>query len=250
MSAASTSGRALAWWQLLRGANAFTAASNVLAGFLIVQRTWQPAAALAALTAASTCMYLAGMVLNDVCDAELDALERPERPIPSGRIAVSSAAVAGSSLIVVGLSLSWAAAWVIGHPMPGLIGVLLAVAIVQYDRSLKSTWIGPIAMGWCRFLNVLLGASASPAILGEAAALAFAAFVGLYSVALTQVARSETVGTISRKLRVRNLVARMIQGFIVIDAAAATVAAGWASGLAVLALLAPTIVLSRWAPMT
>ena len=35
-------------------------------------------------------LYLGGMVLNDVFDARLDAVERPERPIPSGRVSIRS----------------------------------------------------------------------------------------------------------------------------------------------------------------
>jgi hypothetical protein len=115
---------------------------------------------------------------------------------------------------------------------------------------LKTTWIGPVAMGWCRVLNVLLGASVARDLMHHWAALAFALGVGAYTLALTYVARSETIGAMSRKLRVRSLVTRLLQGFIVIDAAAATVAAGWWSGLAVLALLIPTILLARRAPMT
>src|SRR3954469_21668863 len=38
----------------------------------------------AGLVAASSCLYLAGMALNDYADPEADALERPGRPMPSG----------------------------------------------------------------------------------------------------------------------------------------------------------------------
>ncbi len=41
-----------------------------------------------ALTGASVCIYWAGMALNDYADRHLDAIERPERPIPSGRISL------------------------------------------------------------------------------------------------------------------------------------------------------------------
>lgn len=40
----------------------------------------------AGLAAASSCFYLAGMALNDYADREVDARERPNRPIPSGRV--------------------------------------------------------------------------------------------------------------------------------------------------------------------
>jgi 4-hydroxybenzoate polyprenyltransferase len=250
MSTAADQSRALAWWQLLRAANVFTAASNVIAGFLIVRRAWQPGDALTTLIAASACLYLAGMVLNDVCDAQLDAQDRPARPIPSGRIARRTASAAAWALLTAGLLLAWMAAWICGHAMPGLIGILLAFAIVRYDSVLKSTWMGPVAMGWCRTLNVLLGASAAGDLTRQWGALAYALGVGIYTVALTYIARSETIGAMSRRLRVQNLVTRLIQGFIVIDAVAATAAAGWQSGLVVLLLLIPTILLARRAPMT
>src|SRR5215204_3535760 len=116
MSGPPAHSRALAWWQLLRAANVFTAASNVIAGFLIVQRHWAPAETLALLIGASACMYLAGMVLNDVYDAELDAAERPERPIPAGHISRTTASSAGWALLTSGVLLSWLAAFSGGHP--------------------------------------------------------------------------------------------------------------------------------------
>ena len=250
MSTVAGESRALAWRQLLRAANVFTAASNVMAGFLVVAGRWAPAELMALLIAASACLYLAGMVLNDVFDAELDAVERPERPIPSGRISRGTAAAVGWTLLGVGVALAWAAAWTHGHALPGIIATLLALAIVLYDSKLKATPLGPPAMGCCRALNVLLGASAARDLAGHWPALGYALGIGLYTMALTAVARSETVGQWSRRRYVRSLVTRMIQGFIVIDAIAAGVAAGWPSALAVLALLVPTWLLERQAPMT
>jgi 4-hydroxybenzoate polyprenyltransferase len=250
MSTAASPSRALAWWQLLRAANVFTAASNVIAGFLIVRHSWRPAETLALLIGSSACLYLAGMVLNDVYDAELDAAERPERPIPAGHIPRTTASSAGYALLASGVLLSWLASMSAGHPMPGLIGILLAYAIVRYDRVLKSTWAGPLAMGWCRFLNVLLGASVALHITREGWAIGYAVAIGLYTILLTHIARSEAVGEWARRLRVRGLVTRMIQGFIVLDAVAAALGAGWQSGLIVLTLLIPTLLISRRAPMT
>jgi 4-hydroxybenzoate polyprenyltransferase len=250
MSTAVAENRALAWWQLLRAANVFTAISNIIAGFLIVEHRWQPPETLAALVAASACLYLAGMVLNDVFDAKLDGVERPERPIPSGRITRGRAATAGWLLLFGGMALSWVAAWTIGRALPGLIGSLLALAIVRYDKALKSTSLAPFAMGLCRFFNVTLGASIAENLWRPPTAVGYAALVGCYTVALTFIARSENAGTLARQLGVRQLVTRLLQGFIVIDAIAATVAAGWPSGLAVLLLLLPTLFIARWAPMT
>ena len=250
MSPSGAPSRAAAWRQLLRAGNVFTAASNVIAGFLLVRHKWEPTEALALLIGSSACLYLAGMVLNDVYDAARDAVERPERPIPAGHIDRTTASSAGWALLCGGVLLSWLAALAAGHPMPGLIGVLLAFAIVRYDKVLKSTWIGPVAMGWCRTLNVILGASVAGDLTRQGPALAYALGVGLYTVVLTHIAQTETAGNASRQAAVRRLVTRMIQGFIVLDAAAATLAAGWTAGLTVLALLVPTLLVARRTPMT
>jgi 4-hydroxybenzoate polyprenyltransferase len=45
----------------------------------------------AGLAAASVCLYWAGMAANGWPDRELDATERPERPIPSGRVTPNQA---------------------------------------------------------------------------------------------------------------------------------------------------------------
>ena len=79
--------RWFAWLQLVRLPNVFTAAADVAMGYLVTHDTLRPATHFALLAAASCLLYLSGMVLNDVFDADADARERPERPIPSGRVA-------------------------------------------------------------------------------------------------------------------------------------------------------------------
>jgi 4-hydroxybenzoate polyprenyltransferase len=243
-------GALLAWKQILRLGNVFTAASNVIAGFLIVRGEWSPGALLAPLVAASMLLYAAGMVLNDGFDAALDARERPERPIPSGRIRRTTALAVGWILLGAGLTLALGASLAHGLAAPIIVGACLAMTIVLYDAGLKSTPAGPWAMGWCRTLNVLLGASAAAQLGQHPVAWAYAAGIGLYTVALTYVARREVHDSPQRAQHIRRTVKRMILGFIVIDAMAATWAAGWASGLAVLALLIPSLIGARRAPMT
>ena len=150
--------RLLAWWQLLRAGNVFTAASNVVAGFLVVQGDWQPVGPLLLLILASMLLYEAGMVLNDAFDAQLDAVERPERPIPSGRISRAQAFSVGWVLLALGIICAWLVSRLISSVAPAVVGSSLAIVIVMYDSGLKKTWAGPLAMGWCRLLNVLLGA--------------------------------------------------------------------------------------------
>src|SRR5207247_76223 len=80
--------------QLVRPANLLTANADVLAGFAAVGL--KNPAALPLLLVATTALYGGGVVLNDVFDARLDAVERPERPLPSGRAAMGGASALGA----------------------------------------------------------------------------------------------------------------------------------------------------------
>jgi len=181
----------LAWWQLLRIGNVFTAISNILAGALLVRNEWSPLGPLVALAGASALLYTAGMVLNDAFDAEIDARERPERPIPSGRISRQQAFYVGFGLLTLGVGCSYFASWLLENRTSVYIGGLLAVAVVGYDGWWKKTEFGPSAMGICRYLNVLLGASVATDLLQEPTAWIYAAVVGMYTLGLTLFARSE-----------------------------------------------------------
>ena len=106
----------------------------------------------------SALMYMAGMVLNDVFDVEVDRAERPERPLPSGRIAVGWARWLGFEMLFFrrGVGRVGRASWrAIRGRRPWPIG--LAVLILLYNRVLKATFFGPIAMGGCRFLERAAG---------------------------------------------------------------------------------------------
>ncbi|WP_344946429.1 UbiA family prenyltransferase, partial [Actinomadura miaoliensis] len=63
----------------------------------------------AGLAAASVCLYWAGMALNDYADRRLDAVERPERPIPSGRVRPGTALAVAAGLTGAGVALAGAA---------------------------------------------------------------------------------------------------------------------------------------------
>ncbi len=76
--------RVTAWLQLLRLPNVFTAAADVTMGFLVTQRGLEPQLDFAMLVVASCLLYLSGMVLNDVFDAEVDAPSGPsDRFLPA-----------------------------------------------------------------------------------------------------------------------------------------------------------------------
>jgi 4-hydroxybenzoate polyprenyltransferase len=143
------------------------------------------------------------MVLNDVFDIEQDRAERPQRPLPSGRISYAFARSLGFGMLLVGL-LSGVIAGLLpsSEPVltwrPGAVAGLLALCIVGYDAWLKRTPWGPVAMGGCRFLNVLLGMSVAMAAdtpwpLGGFAwhELLVAGGIGVYVAGITWFARHE-----------------------------------------------------------
>lgn len=138
-------------------------------------------------------LYGGGVVLNDVFDAELDKKERPERPIPSGLINKTSAAAFGILLLLGGV----VAAAFAGYPnllsLSTLLAVLIALAAVAYDKWMKHhPFFGPLNMGACRGLNLLLGMSLI------AYAVPFYWFIAflpvVYIAAITMISRGEVHG--------------------------------------------------------
>ncbi len=185
----------LAYLQLLRLPNVFTAMADVAMGFIFVRGVVGLSAAgfveLALLLVASSSLYLAGMVLNDCFDYETDRQERSGRPLPSGRIAKTTAARLGWGLLICGPIIASAAAYSLGSPRPILVAIALAVCILLYDGILKRSPLGPLAMGGCRMLNVLLGMSATGSAWAAENWLV-AAGIGVYIAGLTFFARSES----------------------------------------------------------
>jgi 4-hydroxybenzoate polyprenyltransferase len=189
-----------AWLQLLRLANVLTAVADVAMGYLVTHGDLRPTWHFALLAAASSLLYLSGMVLNDVFDAPVDARDRPQRPIPSGRISLRSASAVGWSMLTSGVLVAWFAGFSAGGWRPGAVATLLATCVVLYDAVLKRTPVAPLAMGACRTLNVLLGMSLAPLATevaspyvkwGTTATWLIAIGIGIYIVGVTIFARTE-----------------------------------------------------------
>jgi 4-hydroxybenzoate polyprenyltransferase len=172
--------------QLMRPANVVTAAADVAAGF-VVAATAGPVG-LAWLLVAGMALYAGGVVMNDVFDAKLDGLERPERPLPSGLASLPAAAALGGACLLLGV----VAALQVG-PVSALVAAAIAVLALGYDAwgKHRPLW-GPLNMGLCRGLNLLLGVSAVPMALGDRWYLALLPIA--YVAAITAVSRGEVHG--------------------------------------------------------
>jgi 4-hydroxybenzoate polyprenyltransferase len=179
-----------AYLQLVRLPNVFTAMADILLGYLFTHESLEPAEHFALLLAASSLLYMAGMVLNDFFDREQDARERPFRPIPSGKVSPGAAARLGFGMLGLGATLGWVASYLAADVRPGIVATALAAAVVAYDGLVKRTPLGPVTMGACRMLNVLLGMSLAAAP-WQAAHWVVAGGIGFYIVGVTVFARSE-----------------------------------------------------------
>ncbi|MEM1107311.1 MAG: UbiA family prenyltransferase [Planctomycetota bacterium] len=159
-------------------------------------------------------LYTAGMVLNDACDVSIDQQERPERPIPSGRITRREAFVGA----VVMLGLGWGCTLVY-PPAVSLWAGVLVVAIVGYNLLHRWRWAGLVLMPTCRGLVIFLSASAFTAGVGIDAdlprVLGSVLAIGCYTLIITLIAWGEALPSMGKLAR---WVGVMIAGMALIDA--------------------------------
>jgi len=149
-----------AWLELIRLPNAFTIPGDLLAGLLLASTAADsvPWIKLAFVIPASLCFYFAGMALNDISDFKEDLEERPDRPLPSGRITPNAATNLVGVLCLLGLILC---SFVNQHSL--MVGAVLIGFIFAYNLFAKSILVfGPLCMGLCRGVNFLLGVSCMP----------------------------------------------------------------------------------------
>lgn len=193
--------------RLGRVSNLPTVWTNVLAGLLLAGGAAE-GDRLALLLLAMSLAYVGGMYLNDAFDAEIDARERPERPIPAGRVSRGTVFSLGFGMLAVSilclLALGFAAA---------LGGVALAGAIVAYDRHHKGNPLSPLLMGLCRVLVYVTAGLAvavafpAPLVLGAAALLA-------WLIGLTYTAKQENIGRVENMWPLLFLLAPLVYGVV------------------------------------
>jgi 4-hydroxybenzoate polyprenyltransferase len=138
-------------------------------------------------------LYVGGMYLNDAFDRDIDALERPTRPIPAGLVAANTVFAAGFGMLLAGITVATMAAVMTGLDTawrPVLASAALAAAIVFYDWNHKDNALSPFCMGLCRVLAYLTAGYA--AISDPASSVYWAALVSLcYLIGLTYIAKQE-----------------------------------------------------------
>ena len=122
----------------MRPANIVTSIADVLAGIAISGYLLQPflfnlqLQNILLLCLSTVGLYGGGVVFNDVFDAELDKIERPERAIPSGRVTIKEATLLGIILLMIGISTSF-----LVNIFSGSIAT--AIAVMQPIASFEPT---------------------------------------------------------------------------------------------------------------
>jgi len=140
---------------------------------------------------ALTLFYTGGMWLNDAFDAEIDAKERKNRPIPMGEIGVGRVFAVGYGMLGAGVLLAFAFGM-----KAGLAGIALAIAVILYDWLHKRTVLSPVIMGATRFFCYILAALAVAEVTGSV----ILGGLGLlaYIIGLTYAAKQEAYDRLDR----------------------------------------------------
>lgn len=188
--------------RLTRPANIITAIADILAGaaisgvayFLLEDNAPELWGDLGWLILATIGLYGGGVAFNDVFDADLDRVERPERPIPSGQATVRSAGWMAFLLLLIGVLAAWQVSL-----LSGVLALSVALLAVLYDAWGKhQSLFGPVNMGLCRTGNLLLGMSLVPGAVQEFAYIGLVPLV--YVAAITMVSRGEVHGKNTKAL--------------------------------------------------
>jgi len=209
----------LGYLRLMRPANIVTAIADILAGVAIsgflgsqVSSYLDHLLPVICMCLATIGLYGGGVVFNDVMDAQLDKVERPERPIPSGVISLTQAIVLGSYLLLVGIL----AAFTVGR-ITGYLALGITLSALVYDKWGKHLAWGPVNMGLCRGLNLLMGISIVVPALNKYWWIGLIPVV--YIAAVTAISRGEVHGGNTRTLRITAVLYALVYSTILALAA-------------------------------
>lgn len=179
---------------LIRPANLITAATDIAAGAAIAitlalaSEVSATVGSFLLLVLSSVFLYAGGIAFNDVFDAELDRLERPERPIPSGTVSRPKAGLYAGCLLLAGILIAFA-----HHQVSGILATSIALLTLSYNsRAKHHPFFGPFNMGILRSLNLLLGVSLLPHMAAPHFYLGI--FPLIYIFAITMISRGEVHG--------------------------------------------------------
>ena len=136
---------------ITRPVNSFVAGLAAIIAYLIDTGTVIPESLLLFFIVAL--ITAAGNVINDFFDAEIDAINRPDRPIPSGSVSRGAARGFAITLFLAGILVSF-----FTNPLCVGIAIFNVVLLIAYAAKLKSTpFIGNIVVAYLSASIFLFG---------------------------------------------------------------------------------------------
>jgi geranylgeranylglycerol-phosphate geranylgeranyltransferase len=126
----------MAYIRILRPVNCLIVFISVILGYLTAKESFEPVPLQGLLWSALAAFFITGYgnIINDIFDAEADALNRPDRPIPAGKIGKKGAGRYAIILLVTGLLFARA----VSNPH-FFIAFLVAGLLWFYSIKLKGT---------------------------------------------------------------------------------------------------------------
>ncbi len=206
-------------FKLGRVSNLPTVWTNVWAGAILAGGSILEPLTIWLLVAISL-FYVGGMYLNDAFDANIDAVERPERPIPAGQVSRRLVFGFGYGMLFVGLGILTGVGLVPDQGTgiwPAIGGIGLAGAVILYNWTHKQSPISPALMGICRAL-VYVAVGLCLAVPLPTPVLVGAGLLLSYLIGLTYVAKHENLGQIKNLWPLAFLAAPIVYGVdLIID---------------------------------
>jgi 4-hydroxybenzoate polyprenyltransferase len=190
----------IAFLKLIRLPNVFTAMADIACGLFISGGIYLNIFKILPLFGASSLIYSAGMITNDIADIKEDKEKNPNRPLPSGLINKKSAYIAAGIFLLTGISLAY-----LSGSTSFIISLLLTANVLLYNFFLKKTSIGPMSIALCRGLNIFLGVSLSQNTLNFFY-LYVTLILVLYITGISIIAQKEKRKVISRLTLIRGLI--------------------------------------------
>lgn len=180
------------WFTTLRAANLPTVWSNVALGAGLAGASTITPAAMATVVGGVSCIYLAGMAMNDAMDVGFDRSNASERPVAAGHITPVNAMAVGLVLLILGWCLLALPAT--AGSMVQLASVLLIACVSLYQWIHRAcAWAAAVLMAGCRALVPIITAATLVDTLPTAVWIAAAA-TAIWTVGITLLGRGERGG--------------------------------------------------------
>ena len=155
-------GRISAITQLARPLNGLIAAISVILGAFLAKGSIDPLLNVVIVSVSAFLLLSAGNAFNDFCDVETDRVNKPSRPIPSGRVEKRSVLVFAIALFVTGTALGLFINW-----LAFSVACVVSALLVLYNTRLRRMLlVGNVVIGLLTGLTFISGGIAVGSIAG------------------------------------------------------------------------------------